>query len=186
MTQSVVRGGELLGAVVVGDFEDGALLTGSASGSAFLVGGPDGRGGTTSGLNPYDLLSASLAACTAITIRLYARHKRYPLSRVEVAVSFHHAIDGGRDFFERAIALQGGLDEDQHADVLRIAVMCPVGKTLGMNADIHTRSEGRSSVAARVPASYSADLADFGSSLSAPVENCDDLLPQSYRPDWFS
>ena len=40
-----------------------------------------------SGPNSYDLLSASLAACTAMTIRLHARHKNYPLSHVEVAVS---------------------------------------------------------------------------------------------------
>jgi putative redox protein len=58
-------------------------LNGRAGASVFSIGGPDGRGGTAAGTNPYELLSASLAACTAMTIRLQARRRRirFPTSK---------------------------------------------------------------------------------------------------------
>ena len=149
-------------AVVAGDLDDGATLTARAGGSEFPIGGPDGRGGTASGPNPYDLLSASLAACTAMTIRLHARHKQYPLTHVEVAVSYHHASNGGRGSFERAITLRGTLDDDQRAHLLRGADLCPVGKTLGLCAEIHTSSGDQTRpVATNAPANYAEDLEEF-------------------------
>src|SRR3954447_2785806 len=99
-------------AMVAGDLDDAGTLNGRAGGSVFLIGGPDGRGGTAAGANPYELLSASLAACTAMTIRLQARRRKIPLSHVKVAVSYHHGADGGRDSFERSISLEGKLDEE--------------------------------------------------------------------------
>jgi len=78
-------------AEVVGDLDGAGTLNGRAGASVFSIGGPDGRGGTAAGANPYELLSASLAACTAMTIRLQARRRKIPLSHVEVAVSYHHA-----------------------------------------------------------------------------------------------
>jgi len=89
MTSSTPGTRPIAQAVVVGGLDD-AMLTGRAGVSEFPIGGPDGRGGMASRPNPYDLLSVSLAACTAGTIRLHARHKNYPLSHVEVAVSYHH------------------------------------------------------------------------------------------------
>jgi putative redox protein len=79
-------------AVVAGGIDTDTLLTGRAGAVEFLVGGASELGGSASGPNPYDLLSASLAACTAMTIRLQARHRKYPLSHVEVAVSYPHFI----------------------------------------------------------------------------------------------
>src|SRR4029450_8829246 len=84
-------------AEVVGDLDGAGTLNGRAGASVFSIGGPDGRGGTAAGASPYELLSASLAACTAMTIRLQARRRKIPLSHVEVAVSYHHGGDGGRD-----------------------------------------------------------------------------------------
>ena len=75
--------------------------------------------------NSYDLLSASLAACTAMTIRLHARHKNYRLSHVEVAVSYHHADDNSRGSFQRVITLRGSLDNNQRAQLLRGAEQLP-------------------------------------------------------------
>jgi uncharacterized OsmC-like protein len=108
MTSSMPKSTPVTQAVVTGGLDDDAALTGHVGASEFAIGGPDGRGGLASGPNPYDLLSASLAACTAMTIRLHARHKKYPLSRVEVAVSYHHAPEGGRGSFERAMEAAGG------------------------------------------------------------------------------
>jgi putative redox protein len=94
MTNSNDDGAPRPQAVVAGDLDGAGTLNGRAGASVFSIGGPDGRGGTAAGANPYELLSASLAACTAMTIRLQARRRKIPLSHVEVAVSYHHGGDG--------------------------------------------------------------------------------------------
>src|SRR3954451_2272746 len=122
-------------AIVAGDLDDAGTLNGRAGASVFLIGGPDGKGGTAAGVNPYELLSASLAACTAMTIRLQARRRKIPLSHVEVAVSYRHGDDGGRNSFERSVRLEGDLGDEERAQLLHAANMCPVGRTLGVSAD---------------------------------------------------
>ena len=109
------------------------------------------------GANPYELLSASLAACTAMTIRLQARRRKIPLSHIEVAVSYHHGGDGGRDSFERSIELDGNLGDEDRAQLMRAANMCPVGRTLGLSADIRTTNN----VGSRPAASYDDDLSEL-------------------------
>src|SRR5215475_8286584 len=138
MTNSSDGGAPRPQAEVAGDLDGAGTLNGRAGASVFLIGGPDGRGGTAAGANPYELLSASLAACTAMTIRLQARRRKIPLSHVEVAVSYHHGGDGGRDSFERSITLEGNLVDDERAKLMQAANMCPVGRTLGLSADIRT------------------------------------------------
>jgi putative redox protein len=103
--------------------------------SEFTIGGPWSE---ATGPNPYDLLSASLGACTAMTVRVHAARKHYPLDRVEVGVSYRRGSDGVRDRFVRTIALEGDLTDEQKNGILQIANMCPVGKTLGLAADIVT------------------------------------------------
>src|SRR4051794_2548068 len=100
-------------AVVAGDLDNSGTLNGRAGESVFPIGGPDGWGGTAAGANPYELLSASLAACTAMTIRLQARRLKIPLSHVEVAASYHHGGHAGRDSFERSITLEGDLADEE-------------------------------------------------------------------------
>ncbi|WJR76819.1 OsmC family protein [Bradyrhizobium sp. NP1] len=138
MTNSNDDGAPRPQAVVAGDLDGAGTLNGRAGTSVFSIGGPDGRGGTAAGANPYELLSASFAACTAMTIRLHARRRKIPLSHVEVAVSYRHGGDGGRDSFERSITLEGNLVDDERAQLLQAANMCPVGRTLGLSADIRT------------------------------------------------
>ena len=150
-------------AEVAGDLDGAGTLNGRAGASEFSIGGPDGSGGTATGVNPYELLSASLAACTAMTIRLQARRRKIPLSHVAVAVSYHHDGDGGRDFFERSIRLEGNLGDKERARLMQAANMCPVGRTLGLSADIRTNdniSVGRT-------ASYDDDLSEL------PIPNID-------------
>src|SRR4051795_6928837 len=101
----------------IGDLDGAGTLNGRAGASVFSIGGPDGKGGTAAGANPYELLSASLAACTAMTIRLQARRRKIPLSHLAVAVSYHHGEDGGRDSFERFITLQGNLGDHERAQL---------------------------------------------------------------------
>src|SRR5690242_1107841 len=150
-------------AVVAGDIDGAGTLNGRAGASVFSIGGPDGRGGTAVGANPYELLSASLAACTAMTIRLQARRRKFPLSHVEVAVSYRHGGDGDRESFERSIKLDGNLSDEERAQLMQAANMCPIGRTLGLSADIRTNenvSRGRA-------ASYDDDLSE------PPIPNVD-------------
>jgi putative redox protein len=138
-------------AVVAGDVDGAATLNGRAGASEFSIAGADGR---AAGANPYELLSASLAACTARTIRFQARRRKFPLSHVEVAVSYHHGADGGRDMFERSIQLEGNLGDEERAELMQAADICPVGRTLGLSADIRTNDN----VGVRRTADYDDDL----------------------------
>jgi putative redox protein len=147
--------------VVASDPTNHGALVGHVGESQFPVGGPDCAGHISSGPNPYDLLSASLAACTAMSVRFQARRQKLPLERVEVGVSFHHG-EGERDSFERTLVLGGELDAQQRAFLLEAANLCPVGKILGISADINTRLDATTSGHNESPqASYEDDLAEF-------------------------
>jgi len=110
---------------------------------------PVSSGGEDSGPSPYDLLTAALGACTAMTVRLYADLKKFPLERVGVNLHHEkiHAIDcrdcetkeGRIDKIERVIDLEGPLDEAQRAKLLEIANKCPVHRTLHSEVFIPTR-----------------------------------------------
>lgn len=126
--------------VVVAETHLGRLqLVASAPDAAFIIDEPVSAGGLGSGPNPYDLLAAALAACTALTLRLYAERKGWPLRHVEVAVRHHRASLQARDRFEREIRLEGPLDDDQRARLLAIAERCPVHQTMDRGADVHTQ-----------------------------------------------
>jgi len=112
---------------------------------------PVAYGGTDRGLSPYQFLSAGLGACTSMTIRMYARRKKWPLEHVEVDVTHDkvHAQDcetceGSRnkiDLFTRVIRLRGPLDEAQRKRLLEIADRCPVHRTLHSEIRVETRLE---------------------------------------------
>ena len=105
---------------------------------------PLAYGGTNRGMSPYGLLASGLGACTSMTIRMYARRKKWPLTRVWVDVTHNamHAQDAGGpskiDRFNREIHLEGDLDTDQRQRLLEIADKCPVHKTLESGAEIKT------------------------------------------------
>jgi uncharacterized OsmC-like protein/alpha-beta hydrolase superfamily lysophospholipase len=114
----------------------------------FFADEPLSVGGLDSGPSPYDLLLASLGACTAMTVRLYAEHKALPLDRVSVALTHAkiHAADcencetkeGKIDRIDRTITFEGTLDDGQRAKLLEIADKCPVHRTLTSEVEIRT------------------------------------------------
>ena len=106
---------------------------------------PESYGGTDRGLTPYQFLAAGLGACTSMTIRMYARRKKWPLDHVSVDVTHNrvHAQDAGveigpLDQFTRVITLKGRLDDDQRQRLLQIADKCPVHRSLEAGAKIKT------------------------------------------------
>jgi uncharacterized OsmC-like protein/alpha/beta superfamily hydrolase len=105
--------------------------------------------GNNFGPTPYELVASGLAACTAMTIKMYANHKKWPLEDVEVHVSYRkdhaedsqHQQDKGAkiDIFEREIKLTGDLEPQQRERMLDIANKCPVHKTLHSEVLVRTR-----------------------------------------------
>ena len=101
---------------------------------------PVSEGGTDEGPGPYEFLLASLGACTAMTLQIYARRKQWPLEKVEVSLSHDriHAQDcedcvtkqGKITRIERYISLTGELSDEQKGRLLEIAQNCPIHRTL--------------------------------------------------------
>ena len=93
-------------------------------------------GGKDTGAAPHELLCAALAACTAITLRMYAERKSWPLQAAHVDVLFRH--DGESRTMTRRLRLEGELDEAQRARLADIAERTPVTLTLKQGVTITT------------------------------------------------
>jgi putative redox protein len=107
----------------------------------FLIDEPESVGGEGAGPDPYTLLLAALGGCISMTVTLYARRKGWALERVTVRLRQQriHADDckecsesaeGFVHRIERAVTVEGALDEEQRARLQEIAHKCPVHKTL--------------------------------------------------------
>ena len=102
-----------------------------SDGHEWIADEPIDAGGANVGPNPKQLLLSSLGACTAITLRMYAARKQWPLTEVQVALSFNP--DGkpaaGTDI-RREIILSGDLSVEQRNRLLEVANACPIHKVL--------------------------------------------------------
>ncbi|MEM7528910.1 MAG: bifunctional alpha/beta hydrolase/OsmC family protein [Pseudomonadota bacterium] len=127
---------------------DGFLQNLALGGHRMLADEPKRLGGTGQGPTPYQFLSAALAACTSMTIRMYARRKGLALTHVSVDVTHdkEHVTDCEGceespqkiDVFRRRVSLFGGLDATQEARLMEIADRCPVHRTLEAGARVET------------------------------------------------
>jgi putative redox protein len=114
----------------------------------WLADEPKAVGGQNTGPDPYEHLLAALGACTAMTLRMYAKHKSLPLDHV--AVELRHSRDYARDCescednpvkieaLERTVSLDGDLSAEQRERLLQIADRCPVHRTL--SGELHVKT----------------------------------------------
>ena len=134
--------------------------TGSGLFSQYLLDGrhqlladePVAAGGNDRGPGPYELLLMALGACTAMTVRVYAQRKQWPLQRIVVRLK--HAkvyIEDCKDcdtrsvmldHIDREIELAGSLSTEQTARLMEIADKCPVHRTLTERVRISSRLAG--------------------------------------------
>ena len=91
---------------------------------------PRDHGGEDAGPNPQELLAASLAACTAITMEMYAERKGWDIGEVKVDVDYEPAQRGSPTRFRMDVTLPKELPEEQRERLMQIAAKCPVHRTL--------------------------------------------------------
>ena len=102
---------------------------------------PVDEGGANAGPKAHEMLCAALASCTAITLRMYADRKQWPVRSIQVDVTLQRDAGAGAvgSVFDMAVRVDGELTDEQRARVLQIAGMCPVHKTLHGAIAINTR-----------------------------------------------
>lgn len=98
---------------------------------------PIEKGGGNTGMNPYHLLLSSLGACTAITLKMYIRRKEWPVENVTVNLSI--STENGNVTIVRNIIFEDTIPEEQQAQLLHIAELCPVHKILTGHINIITQ-----------------------------------------------
>jgi putative redox protein len=91
---------------------------------------PEENGGDDAGPSPQELLAASLASCTAITMEMYADRKGWAVGELEVNVNYEPAQRGSPTKFEMQVRMPKELPEEQREKLMQIAAKCPVHRTL--------------------------------------------------------
>ena len=136
------------GSVVAKTWSDGFYTEVAAGDHSLIADEPASVGGSNRGPSPYELLSAALATCTTMTLKMYAGFKEIDLDAVTVKVVHKkmHAEacadcdseDGKIDEFRRELTLEGDLDEAQRHRMLEIADRCPVHQSLHGEIKVRT------------------------------------------------
>ncbi len=110
----------------------------SPSGNTVIADEPSDNGGQNMGFSPTELLTAALAACTSVTLRMYADRKDWDLAEINTHIELTRDEAANKTAITRSIQLIGNLDETQKARLLEIANSCPVHKMLSNPIEIKT------------------------------------------------
>ena len=125
-----------MGVIVTARRREGFLHDVEIDGHSLLIDEPEAAGGTNQGPSPTRLLAASLAACTAITMEMYAQRKEWELPEVEVEVEMEYGYASLPESFEVTIRLPKELSEEQQERLRVIAGKCPVHRTLARETEV--------------------------------------------------
>lgn len=106
--------------------------------NTLLADEPPSMGGTDQGFSPDELLASSLAACTAITLRMYADRKKYSLEKIEVKVSVEWDKAGNKTVMQKTLQFTGNLQPEEIQRLRDIADKCPTHKALLNPIEINT------------------------------------------------
>lgn len=110
----------------------------SRSGNKLIADEPVAIGGKNLGFSPKELLASSLAACTSATLRMYADHKEWDLTEVNVDIELHRDDAENITTINRSIELTGNLNGKQRMRLLAVANNCPLHKILSNPIKINT------------------------------------------------
>jgi len=105
---------------------------------AWTVDEPADAGGGDTGPRPGELLAASLASCTAITLRMYVSRKGWAVDEITVEVTSERDAEANRTTFQCRVSATGNLTDEQRARLLHIAKACPIHKMLTNPVEIRT------------------------------------------------
>lgn len=94
------------------------------------------EGGDSLAPDPHALLDAALGACTALTLKLFAARKGWPLENADVVIT--HEESPGHYRLQRRITLHGPLADEQRQRLLEIANKCPIHRVLSGEISIDT------------------------------------------------
>ena len=103
----------------------------------FLSDAEVSKGGSGSGPSPHEYLGAALAACTSMTLKMYAGRKDLKLENAIVTVDIERTNDV--EIFSREIQLVGNLSTEEKDRLLEIADKCPIHKALAGQIQIKTQ-----------------------------------------------
>jgi len=109
-----------------------------SEGNKIISDEPVEKGGKGEGFTPGELLCASLASCTSITLRMYADKKEWPLEKLDVEVTLERDEEENISYINRKINFTGNLDVEQKKRLLVIADKCPIHKVLSNQITITT------------------------------------------------
>ena len=123
---------------VVSQFGQGPLQQKLTAGDLhFLADVEVSKGGSGTGPSPHEYLGAALAACTSMTLKMYAGRKEMKLENAIVTVDIERIDDV--ETFSREIQLQGNLSAEEKERLLEIAHKCPIHKALAGQIQIKTQ-----------------------------------------------
>jgi putative redox protein len=147
-TQTLNRPKVPAGEVLISEYDHQFMLDVYSDAHQWIADEPTRVGGKNAGPDPYEHLLASVGTCTAMTLRMYAARKQWPLENAEVVLkhSREHKEDCDQcdekpmqlDVIDRNITLKGDLTDDQRTRLMAIADRCPVHRTLTGTLEIRT------------------------------------------------
>jgi len=123
---------------VISQFGEGPLQQKLSAGDLhFLADAEVSKGGAGTGPSPHEYLGAALAACTSMTLKIYASRKEMQLDNAIVTVDIDRTNDV--ETFSREIQLLGNLSAEEKERLLEIAHKCPIHKALAGQIQIKTQ-----------------------------------------------